>query len=126
MTAYDPTSGELRTHYAGFFDPGFGFDESTGLRGSTAALEVRAHDVAFMVEHRQRVCKLTFEHMLATPDALYGSGLSSNYQGQTDTLGKHFSVAHSNRNREAPMDDPLMLDFGSTNDRETHAQSDRV
>ena len=22
MTAYDPTSGELRTHYAGFFDPG--------------------------------------------------------------------------------------------------------
>ena len=26
MTAYDPTSGELRTHYAGFFDPGFGFD----------------------------------------------------------------------------------------------------
>ena len=23
MTAYDPTSGELRTHYAGFFDPGF-------------------------------------------------------------------------------------------------------
>src|SRR5947209_20535854 len=26
MTAYDPTSGELRTHYAGFFDPGSGFD----------------------------------------------------------------------------------------------------
>ena len=22
MTAYDPSSGELRTHYAGFFDPG--------------------------------------------------------------------------------------------------------
>ena len=27
MTAYDPSSGELRTHYAGFFDPGFGFGD---------------------------------------------------------------------------------------------------
>ena len=45
MTAYDPTSGELRTHYAGFFDPGFGFDPTGGFRGSRAALEVRAHDV---------------------------------------------------------------------------------
>jgi len=47
MTAYDPTSGELRTHYAGFFDPGFGFDPSRRFRGSRAALEVRAHDVPF-------------------------------------------------------------------------------
>ncbi|MGH9082248.1 MAG: 2'-deoxycytidine 5'-triphosphate deaminase, partial [Acidimicrobiales bacterium] len=42
MTAYDPTSGELRTHYAGFFDPGFGFDPRGRFRGSRAALEVRA------------------------------------------------------------------------------------
>ncbi|MGH8980313.1 MAG: 2'-deoxycytidine 5'-triphosphate deaminase, partial [Acidimicrobiales bacterium] len=48
MTAYDPTSGELRTHYAGFFDPGFGFDPGGEFRGSRAALEVRAHDVPFM------------------------------------------------------------------------------
>ena len=34
MTAYDPTSGELRTHYAGFFDPGFGFDPKGMFRGS--------------------------------------------------------------------------------------------
>jgi dCTP deaminase len=90
MTAYDPTSGELRTHYAGFFDPGFGFDPAGGLLGSRAALEVRAHDVPFMVEHRQRVCKLTFERMLEVPDRLYGSGIGSNYQGQRMTLGKHF------------------------------------
>ena len=74
MTAYDPTSGELRTHYAGFFDPGFGFDPSGGFDGSRAALEVRAHDVPFMIEHGQRVCKLTFEHMLEAPDRLYGAG----------------------------------------------------
>ena len=93
MTAYDPTSGELRTHYAGFFDPGFGYDGSGRATGSTAALEVRAHDVPFMIENGQRVCKLTFERMLATPTLLYGRDIGSNYQGQTETLGKHFRVA---------------------------------
>ena len=66
MTAYDPTSGELRTHYAGFFDPGFGYDRDGTLHGSRAALEVRAHDVPFMIEHGQQVCKLTFERMAAS------------------------------------------------------------
>jgi dCTP deaminase len=90
MTAYDPTSGELRTHYAGFFDPGFGYDPASEFRGSTAALEVRAHDVPFMIEDGQNVCKLTFERMLERPTMLYGQGIGSNYQRQTDTLGKHF------------------------------------
>lgn len=93
MTAYDPTSGELRTHYAGFFDPGFGYDPASGFRGSTAALEVRAHDVPFMIEDGQNVCKLTFERMLEAPTQLYGQGIGSNYQRQTDTLGKHFRRA---------------------------------
>lgn len=90
MTAYDPTSGELRTHYAGFFDPGFGYDPGGKLRGSRAALEVRAHDVPFMIEHGQQVCKLTFERMVCEPAKLYGQEIGSNYQGQVDTLGKHF------------------------------------
>jgi dCTP deaminase len=90
MTAYDPTSGELRTHYAGFFDPGFGYDPASQFRGSTAALEVRAHDVPFMIEDGQHVCKLTFERMLERPTLLYGQGIGSSYQRQTDTLGKHF------------------------------------
>jgi len=90
MAAYDPTSGELRTHYAGFFDPGFGFDSGGALQGSRAALEVRAHDVPFMIEHRQRVGKLTFERMVEEPEVLYGAGIGSSYQGQVDTLGKHF------------------------------------
>jgi dCTP deaminase len=92
MTAYDPTSGELRTHYAGFFDPGFGFDPAGTFTGSRAALEVRAHDVPFMVEHGQRVCKLTFERMLEVPTVLYGRGIGSSYQQQDETLGKHFAV----------------------------------
>ena len=90
MTAYDPTSGELRTHYAGFFDPGFGYDPEGGFHGSRAALEVRAHDVPFMIEHRQRVCKLTFERMAARPEVLYGEKIGSSYQRQADTLSKHF------------------------------------
>jgi len=93
MTAYDPTSGELRTHYAGFFDPGFGYDPAGRLLGSRAALEVRAHDVPFMVERGQQVCKLTFERMICEPAKLYGQEIGSNYQGQVDTLGKHFRQA---------------------------------
>ena len=91
MTAYDPTSGELRTHYAGFFDPGFGYDRAGGMHGSRAALEVRAHDVPFLIEHRQPVCKLTFERMIEPPAKLYGADIGSNYQGPVETLGKHFT-----------------------------------
>jgi len=90
MTAYDPTSGELRTHYAGFFDPGFGYDRAGTLRGSRATLEVRAHDVPFMVEHRQPVCKLSFDRMLEPPHTLYGAEIGSHYQSQRVTLSKHF------------------------------------
>ena len=91
MTAYDPTAGELRTHYAGFFDPGFGHDARGKRNGTRAALEVRARDVAFMVEHLQPVCKLAFERMAAVPDVLYGEALGSHYQGQESMLSKHFT-----------------------------------
>ena len=101
MTAYDPTSGELRTHYAGFFDPGFGFDAGEPS-GSRAALEVRAHDVPFMVEHGQRVCKLTFERMLEPPDKLYGADVGSSYQGQQETLSKHFAGSGARAESEEP------------------------
>ena len=90
MLAYDPTAGELRTHYAGFFDPGFGYSRGEASHGSRAALEVRARDVSFMVEHRQPVCKLAFERMSEEPDVLYGKDLGSNYQGQLTMLSKHF------------------------------------
>ncbi|MGH2863749.1 MAG: 2'-deoxycytidine 5'-triphosphate deaminase [Solirubrobacteraceae bacterium] len=92
MLAYDPTAGELRTHYAGFFDPGFGYAAAApgAAHGSRAALEVRARDVSFMVEHRQPVCKLAFERMAEVPDVLYGEDIGSNYQGQLTMLSKHF------------------------------------
>jgi dCTP deaminase len=89
MAAYDPTSGELRTHYAGFFDPGFG-DVVGDTPGTPAVLEVRAHDVPFSLEHGQRLCKLTFERMAETPHTLYGAGLGSRYQRQYLALSRQF------------------------------------
>jgi dCTP deaminase len=91
MLAYDPTAGELRTHYAGFFDPGFGYSPDRLAHGSRAALEVRARDVSFMVEHGQPVCKLAFERMIEEPDVLYGEDVGSSYQGQQTMLSKHFT-----------------------------------
>ena len=90
MTAYDPSSGELRTHYAGFFDPGFGYGEHGNLPGVQPVMEVRAHDVPFMIEHGQKICTLTFEKMFQAPDKLYGAGIGSSYQGRGLILSKHF------------------------------------
>jgi dCTP deaminase len=89
LMAYDPGSGELRTHYAGFFDPGFGYGHSA-QRGTKAVLEVRPHDVPFLVEDGQLFCKLRLEHTLGIPQRLYGSDLQSHYQFQALTLSKQF------------------------------------
>jgi dCTP deaminase len=107
MMAYDPTAGELRTHYAGFFDPGFGFSRDHRKFGSRAALEVRARDVPFMVEHRQQICKLAFENMIEEPDRLYGEDVGSNYQGQETMLSKHFveQTAGTSAGPRVPRDD---------------------
>ena len=89
MTPYDPLVGEFRVHYAGFFDPGFGHSGAGGL-GSRAVLEVRSHEVPFILEHGQIVGRLVYEHMASLPDRLYGLDLASNYQAQGLKLSKHF------------------------------------
>jgi dCTP deaminase len=88
MVAYDTTVGEFRVHYAGFFDPGFGWDLAAG--GSKAVLEVRSHEVPFMLEHGQTVGWLRYEPMAARPDRLYGAVLGSSYQNQGLALAKQF------------------------------------
>lgn len=86
MTPIDPSLGEFRVHYAGFFDPGFGWD---GAR-SRAVLEVRSHDAPFVLEDGQIVARLVYERMAARPARLYGAGARSHYQGQGLKLSKHF------------------------------------
>jgi len=97
MTAFDPSSGELRTHYAGFFDPGFGFGDDGKMAGVQPVMEVRAHDVPFMIEHGQKVCTLTYEKMLEAPDKLYGPKIGSSYQGEGLVLSGHFKPTSSHQ-----------------------------
>jgi dCTP deaminase len=89
MLPNDTQVGEFRVHYAGFFDPGFGYDPAGG-RGSRAVLEVRSRDVPFVLEHGQTVGWLRYEKLAATPDRLYGGPLGSHYQGQGLQLGRQF------------------------------------
>lgn len=91
MLPYDTRAGEFRVHYAGFFDPGFGWNSKTGAGGSRGVLEVRSHEVPFLLEHGQTVGWLRYERMAARPDVLYGQDMKSNYQGQSLKLAKQFA-----------------------------------
>ncbi|QQG38981.1 MAG: 2'-deoxycytidine 5'-triphosphate deaminase [Candidatus Woesearchaeota archaeon] len=70
MVAYDPASAEGRVHYAGFFDPGFGYGKKGEVRGTPATLEVRVL-TPFRVVDGQPLCRMTFEKMRSNPDILY-------------------------------------------------------
>lgn len=89
MVPFNPLVGEFRVHYAGFFDPGFG-DETAGGQGSRAVLEVRSHNVPFIIEDGQTIGRLVYEQLTDTPALVYGRDLSSHYQAQGLKLSKHF------------------------------------
>ena len=89
MVPFDPTIGEFRIHYAGFFDPGFGYGAGE-INGTRAVLEVRSHEVPFILEDGQIVASLVFERLVERPRRLYGEGIGSNYQRQGLKLSKHF------------------------------------
>ena len=89
MVPYDPSVGEFRIHYAGFFDPGFGYGNND-VNGARAVLEVRSHEVPFLIEHGQGVGRLIYERLLGKPERLYGVNIGSNYQAQGLKLSKQF------------------------------------
>ena len=89
MAPYLAMVGEFRVHYAGFFDPGFGWAAAGGA-GSRGVLEVRCHEAPFVLEHGQVVGRLIYERMASLPARMYGTGIASNYQGQGLKLSKHF------------------------------------
>ncbi|MFY0645821.1 MAG: 2'-deoxycytidine 5'-triphosphate deaminase [Sulfitobacter geojensis] len=91
MAPYLAMVGEFRVHYAGFFDPGFGYADAGGA-GSRGVLEVRCHEAPFVLEHGQVVGRLVYERMCEAPTQLYGAELASNYQGQGLKLSKHFKA----------------------------------
>ena len=91
MLPYDTRAGEFRVHYAGFFDPGFGWNAAINRAGSSrGVLEVRSHEVPFLLEHGQTVGWLRYERMAERPELLYGQDINSNYQGQSLKLAKQF------------------------------------
>jgi dCTP deaminase len=91
MLPYDTRAGEFRVHYAGFFDPGFGWNPTSKKAGSSrGVLEVRSHEVPFLLEHGQIVGWLRYERMADVPQTLYGQAIKSNYQGQSLKLAKQF------------------------------------
>ena len=92
MLPYDTSAGEFRAHYAGFFDPGFGYGVRGELRGTPAVLEVRPYEDDLLVRHRQPVCKMAFERLTERPKKLYG-GTGNHYAAQRGPrLSKYFRV----------------------------------
>jgi dCTP deaminase len=91
MVPFNPLVGEFRVHYAGFFDPGFGHSSGHG-EGSRAVLEVRSHEVPFILEDGQIIGRLVYEPLTEAPSRVYGQGIGSNYQRQGLKLSKHFKA----------------------------------
>ena len=91
MVPFDPLVGEFRVHYAGFFDPGFGYEPGRPP-SARAVLEVRSREVPFILEHGQTIGRLVFERLTDPPPEVYGQGIGSNYQRQGLKLSKHFRV----------------------------------
>jgi len=91
MMAHDPSMGEFRVHYAGFFDPGFGYGSKKGeICGTKAVLEVRAYEVPILLEDDDVVGRLHYYPMAGVPDKVYGASIGSSYQQQGLALSKQF------------------------------------
>ncbi len=99
MVAHDPSMGEFRVHYAGFFDPGFGYGANGEIPGTKAVLEVRAYEVPMLLEDEDLVGRLHYYPMAAIPDRVYGLSIGSSYQQQWLALSKQFKRPEAQRDR---------------------------
>src|SRR5260221_2429461 len=88
MVPFDPLVGEFRVHYAGFFDPGFGY-AGAGGRGSRAVLEGRSREGPVILEHRPIVRRLGYQEMLTRADSLYRARIGSQHQAQKPQPSEH-------------------------------------
>lgn len=89
----DVRSGEYRSHYAGFIDPGFGYGEDGKVRGLPIVLEIRPYEDNIILIDKQPICKVVFEKVAELPDMVYGASIGSNYSNQSGPrLSKHFKL----------------------------------
>ncbi len=97
MLPYDLATQEFRVHYAGFFDPGFGYGNQGEIPGTRAVLEVRASQIPILLEDDQFIGRLHYFNMAAKPDKIYGGVIGSSYQQQGLALSKQFKRAQQPR-----------------------------
>ncbi len=89
MLPMDERSGDFRSHYAGFIDPGWGWGKKGEGKGRPLTLEVRPFE-DLVVRQGQPIGKIRFEYMSELPEKAYDS-ISSNYVEQSGPkLAKHF------------------------------------
>jgi dCTP deaminase len=124
MIAHDPNMGEFRVHYAGFFDPGFGYGANGEILGTKAVLEVRAYEVPILLEDDNLVGSLNYYRMAAPPDRVYGSSIGSSYQQQGLALSKQFKRTDVQRD-DAPasnrtLANGVVIRTSSINSRQTY------
>lgn len=94
MIAYDPSKGEFRSHFAGFFDPGFGWNEDAAKRGTVGVLEVECYGHPFVLRDGQPICLMVYEHLSQAPERYYGADMGSHYGVQQGPrLAKWFKSA---------------------------------
>ncbi len=91
MAPMDARSGEFRSHYAGFIDPGWGYGKEGEVNGRPLTLEVRPFE-DMVVRHKQAIAKIKYERMSEIPEVLYDVVSTSNYTSQSKAkLSKHFT-----------------------------------
>lgn len=73
VVAFEADTGELRTHYAGFIDPGF---------EGNLTLEARARDAPYELTDGKIITRIVFHKLKEKSDKIYGKDLKSNYKGQ--------------------------------------------
>ncbi len=89
MVPMDERSGDFRSHYAGFLDPGWGYGKNGEGKGRPFTLEVRPFE-DLVVRKGQPIAKIRFECMSEVPDVHYDMK-DSNYLKQSGPkLGKQF------------------------------------
>lgn len=89
MVPMDERSGDFRSHYAGFLDPGWGFGETGAGKGRPFTLEVRPFE-DLVVRAKQPIAKIRFEHMIEEPLVHYDTKKSHYLEQTKPQLAKQF------------------------------------
>ena len=91
MIDMDSRVGEFRSHYAGFFDPGWGCNADESGHGRPITLEVRPYE-DIVVQDGQPIGRIKFEYMSQIPERHYDM-MNSNYLYQSGPkLAKQFKM----------------------------------